>query len=350
MRRVLVAFAILLLVGAVWLLRTFWIGGYWRDLSPRFAGTCTPIEGMPGPEDLTIHPRTGIAYVSSADRRALAAGDEPRGAIFALDLSAEKPVPKNLTPDAPPDSHFHGISLWVGDGGPDLLFVVNHPGDRHTIEVYEVGAERLVHRRTLSDPLLRSPNDLVALGPERLYVSNDHGWRDGLPRTVEEWFRIPVSDVVTWDGRGFRVAATGIKLANGIHASADGRSVYVASPTGREIRVYARDEASGALALQQRVALGTAPDNIEVASDGSLWVGAHPNLFALVAHMRRGGRAHAPAQVVRAAPQPDGSFRVEEVFMDPGQRMCASSVAAVQGDRLLIGGILEPWVLDCRMP
>jgi arylesterase / paraoxonase len=348
-RRALLVAVVLGLAVAAWLVETLWVGGYWRDVGPHFAGTCRAIEGIPGPEDLTIHPRTGIAYVSSSDRRAAAAGRAPHGAIYALDLAEAAPVPRNLTPDAGPDFDPLGISLLLGTGGPDLLFVVNNARGRHTIEEYAIEADRLVHRRTLADPLLRSPNDVVAVAPDLLYVTNDHGWPAGFGRTLEEWLRLPVSDVVMWDGHGFRVAASGIRFPNGINRSPDGATIYVASSTGRELRVYARDPATGALTLGARLALGTTLDNIEVAADGSLWLAGHPNVFALMAH-RDGAPAHSPSQVLHAVPLADGGFRVDEVFLDPGERACSSTVAAVRGDRLLIGDLFEPRVVDCRLP
>jgi arylesterase/paraoxonase len=54
--------------------------------------------------------------------------------------------------------------------------------------------------------------------------------------------------------------------------------------------------------------------------------------------------------VVRAQRTADGGWDVEEVFLDTGATLSASSVAAVHGKRLLIGGIFEPRLLDCRLP
>ena len=59
--------------------------------------------GPVGPEDITIHPRTGVAYVSATDRRAMAADTPVPGAIYAYDLNADPPVLTNLTPKA--DTH-----------------------------------------------------------------------------------------------------------------------------------------------------------------------------------------------------------------------------------------------------
>ena len=41
---------------------------------------------------------------------------------------------------------------------------------------------------------------------------------------------------------------------------------------------------------------------------------------------------------------------LEKVFLDTGETLSASSVAAVHGNRLLIGGSYEPRLLDCRLP
>jgi hypothetical protein len=40
---------------------------------------------------------------------------------------------------------------------------------------------------------------------------------------------------------------------------------------------------------------------------------------------------------------------VDEVLLEAGDRLCASSVAAVRGKRLLVGGVFEPRVLDCTL-
>jgi sugar lactone lactonase YvrE len=108
--------------------------------------------------------------------------------------------------------------------------VVNHPdegrvapGDgRQTIEIYDWQDDRLVHRQTLMDPLLVSPNAIVAAGRDSFYVSNDHAYR-GLMRTLEEWLRLRRSTVAYADHGRFSLAAEDINYANGINLSLDGK-------------------------------------------------------------------------------------------------------------------------------
>ncbi len=342
----LLALALVALYG----LRTAWLGGAFRSIEPHFAGRCQTVTGVAGPEDLTLHPSRPIAYVAGFDRRAVAAGRPGGGAVWAYRPGSGGGL-RNLTPDAPPDFRPHGISLWHGGDGPDRLLVIDHEGGSHSIKIFDLVGDGLSLARTLTDPLLVSPNDLVAVGPDRFYVTNDHRWPRGWRNSVEDWLRLPISDVIHFDGTRFRRALSRIRYPNGIDASADGREVYVASTLGRELRVYAPDAETGDLRLRETVPVGSAPDNIEVDAAGALWVGAHPKLFALVAFM--GGSAErAPSQVLRVAREgePGGEWRVEEVFLDDGTAISAASVGSVRDGRLLIGAITGERILDCELP
>ena len=180
---------ILVVVVGGFVLQLLYAAGQFRTLEPHFAGRCTPVAGLLGPEDVTIHPRTGVAYIFSADRRSVFEGGPGRGAIYAYDLKAASPRLRNLTPAADEDFRPHGLSLYLGDDGRDVLYAINHAGGRHTIEVYDFVSTRLSHRESLSDPLLVTPNDLVAVGHERLYVTNDHANTTGFARRLEDFDR-----------------------------------------------------------------------------------------------------------------------------------------------------------------
>jgi arylesterase/paraoxonase len=346
-RRVLVAVVIVAALAGAWFVWLCNAAGEFKTLAPHFDGTCTAVNGVVGAEDVTIHPRTGIAYISSCDRRAVIAGKPGKGAIYAYDLNAPSPRPINLTPDADPDFRPHGISLYVASDGASTLFVVNHAGDRNTIEVYDVGDTRLTHRTTLSDPLLRAPNDLLAVTPTQVYVTNDHHYATGVMRTIEDYLREPWANVVLWDGHGFREIAAGIRLANGINLSPDGKTVYVTSTIGQAVRAYDRDAASGGLTLRREIPLASGGDNIEVDTDGALWIGAHPKLLTLVRYMG-GGTPYAPSQILRVVPGGNGT-EVNEVYLDLGEHISGASVGAVRGKRLLIGAIADSKILDCQM-
>ncbi|MBI3770177.1 MAG: SMP-30/gluconolactonase/LRE family protein [Deltaproteobacteria bacterium] len=346
-RRLLLALAIVVVVVGGWFLWLCNAAGQFKTLTPHFDGTCTAVTGVVGAEDLTIHPRTGVVYLSAYDRRAVAAGGPANGAIYAYDLNTPSARPVKVSPDVGPDFRPHGISLYVAPDGTSTLFVVNHAGGRNTIEVYDVGDTRLTHRTTLSDPLLVSPNDLLAVSPTQVYVTNDHRYAAGVLHTIEDYFRRPWANVVLWDGHTFREVAGGIRIANGINQSPDGKTVYVVSTIGQAVRVYDRDAASGGLTFRSEIPLDSGGDNVDVDADGTLWIGAHPQLLTLVRYMN-GGTPRAPSQILHVTPR-SGGAEVNEVYLDLGEQISGASVGAVRGKRLLIGPIADSKFLDCQM-
>jgi hypothetical protein len=62
------------------------------------------------------------------------------------------------------------------------------PKARSRIEVFhhEIGSKVARHVRSVWDPLIRTPNDVVALSPTSFLVTNDHFYREGRMRLVED--------------------------------------------------------------------------------------------------------------------------------------------------------------------
>ena len=338
--------AIVLLAGG-YILQTLHVAGQFKTLDPHFSGSCRLVKGILGAEDITIHPRTAIAYISSADRRAILAGGAGHGAIYAYDLKSDSPELENLTPGADAHFHPHGINLYLGDDGRDVLYVVNHARGRHTIEIYDRVGSGLSHRGTLSDPLLVSPNDLLAVGRDRLYMTNDHANPPGFSRMLEDYLRRSISTVVYYDGERFIEVASGIRYPNGINRSGDGETLYVAS-TGGRLLLFGIDPDSGKLERRGAIEIGTGLDNIELDEKGDLWIGAHPKLLTFVQHAGDASR-HSPSQVIRIGDPDTDAPIVEEVFLSLGEDLSGSSVGAVYGDRLLVGSVMDDGILDCRM-
>jgi arylesterase/paraoxonase len=336
------------LLAAGFILQLFHSAGQFKTLEPHFAGSCTVVPGVSGAEDITVHPRTGVAYISAADRRSILAGGHGRGGIYAYDLKADSPQLRNLTPAADQDFHPHGLSLFLGDDGRDVLYVINHAGGRHTIEVYDLVGAELSHRGTLSDPLLVSPNDLVAVGLDQLYVTNDHANAAGFARQLEDYLQRSISTVVYFDGERFIEAASGIRYPNGVNVSGDGETLYVASTTGGSVFVFGIDPESGLLDERGTIEIGTGVDNIEVDQEGNLWIGAHPKLLTFVQHTGDASRI-APSQVIRVGAPGTSAPLVEEVLLSLGEDLSGSSVASVHGDRLLVGSVMDDGILDCRI-
>jgi arylesterase/paraoxonase len=348
---------VLLLAVVAWGLYIYNLAGEFKTIQPHFSGSCAPVLGVVGAEDITIHPDGKVAYISSDDRRAAKEGQPKPGAIFAYPLDPEGGGPVNLTPELPFNFHPHGIGLLVVEDGPDRLLVVNHPyaslfhreeskGPPHTIEVFDIIKDTgaLEHRRTIADPLLVSPNDVVPVGPDSFYVTNDHGSGGEFGRKLEDYLHLARANVLYYDGAKFSEVAGGLRYANGINISPDGKQVYVAATTDRSVYIYDRNPEDGSLKESQEVFTGTGVDNIELDADGNLWVGAHPQLLTFVKHADDPANK-SPSQVLKLSPD----FSIEEVFLSDGSDLSGSTVAARAGQRLLIGSVFEPHLLDCRL-
>jgi arylesterase / paraoxonase len=352
MKTLAMVIAVLLLAAGAYVLYLLHAMGEFKTVANVHPGECRAVP-VAGGEDITIHPSGRLAYISSDDRRSVRSGAPRPGAIFGYDLTTPDAEPVNLTPDAGIDFRPHGISLYIHGDGREVLFVVNHPGHvvtdgpAHTIEIFDVENGALVHRTTVADPALRSPNDVVGVGLDRFYATNDQGSRPGLLRTLEAYLRLPWANVVYYDGEGFTEVAKRLSYANGINVSADGERLYVAEVTRGTVREYRREIATGTLTLSRTAGFGFGVDNIEVDADGMLWIGGHPKLLTFVRHAADPA-VLAPSKVVRIA-FTDDDVTHETVFVDDGALLSGASVAAYSAGRVLIGSVLDPHILDCTL-
>lgn len=313
--------------------------GVLADLEPRLTDQCEVLTIAPGTEDVTIDPSTGRAFVSTDYRRGGA-----RGAIYSFSVGDPSSL-REVSGDTPDAFHPHGISLWTGRAGRQRLFVVNHlTPDEHAIEIFDVAADgALSHVESIAYVALSSPNDVLAVGERQFYATNDRANTTGIMGQLEAYLGLPLASVSYFDGEAGRIVADGLAYANGINIAADGRTLYVAEILGRGVRVYDRDPATGELEKLRDISVPTAPDNIEIASDGALWIGGHPRVFDFVAHVD--DPAHiAPSHVLRVDPETGQS---ETVLLDLEGRLNASSVAAVHDGTLIVGGVFDDRVLIC---
>lgn len=321
------------------------VSGAFKTIEPHFNGSCRPVGPLSGPEDVTVHPRSGIAFVSSFDRRSRASRAPRQGAIYALDLSQADSTPQSLTAAFDGPFYPHGLSLYIDEDGGESLFVINHPPGGHVVEVFDFVEDALVHRESIRGAALRSPNDILAVGRSSFYVTNDHRYPAGVMRVLEDFLRLERSDVVYFDGSSMRSVAKNLAYPNGIASSLDQKSIFVASTTGRALTRYERDTTNGALVFAERFPLGTGADNLERGGDGHLWIGAHPNMLAFLGNARDPDHL-SPSQVLRFDPS---SGRTEEIFLSRGDDLSTSSVGAVYRNRLVIGSVFDEHVLVCEM-
>jgi len=165
----------------------------------------------------------------------------------------------------------HGLSIRRGADGHSTLYVVGH-GEREAIEVFDVDANGempvLTWKGCILTPDSMEANSVASLGDGSLLV------------TIPLRTGIPISDalagkltggVYAWspgDSGLTPVEGTELPYANGIEVSADGQEFYVVSSGLFTVTAYSNS--NPARLLRRSKPLAIVPDNLHMASDGSL--------------------------------------------------------------------------------
>lgn len=345
-----ILFVLLMIAVGGWGLKIYRDAGEFKDINPETPKDCRFIGGVLGSEDITVDRRSGTAFISSHDFRVVNIGGQiPRGAVLAYNLNAPDPKLVDLTADFKPEFRPHGLGLYTAPDGKVSLFVVNHRSDGQFIEIFDYLNGKLIHRQSISSALMTSPNDVIPVGPDQFYVTNDHGAASALGRFLEDFLEIPKAYVLYYNGKDFQTVAEGLSYANGINISPDGRLIYVAETIGRQVDVYSRDQVSGRLTLLDTLDLGTGVDNIDVDPDGNLWIGAHPKLLTFYRYSKDQS-LRSPSQVLKVTIMPGKGFLVVDEYLSDGGLLSGASVGVPYEDRLLIGSVFDDGFLICRLP
>ena len=353
-RNILIGVGLLVVVIAVLVVRTLNAAGAFDEVKEVAAGTCKTIGNLAGSEDLQIDRQTQTLFVSSADFRTLSAGkSSSQDGVYAM--SPDHPeLGLHKLAGTPADFHPHGISLYRAPDGVLTLMAVNHPGGfkPSTVEIFEVSdsatGPTLNHVGSVKGDLLYRPNDLVAVGKDRFYATNDHGSHSGIGMTLENYLMLPRASVVYYDGSVFHTVAQDLVFANGINISPDRSHIYVAETTGGVVKTYSRDAIGGTLTLQSELAVARGPDNIDVDESGNLWVASHPKIFKLVA---RGSdpSALSPSQISKVTVAGGIPVSAATIYANLGEEVSGSSVGVTFAGHLYIGTVYGPGVLDCAL-
>jgi len=310
--------------------------GSFKTLEPHSSLTDISIyTNMAGPEDMVINRASGLLFISSSDRWNT---DPSQDGVYLLDLNIDS-QPVKLATTYTGELHPHGMSFLSIDGR-DYLFVVNHNQAGSYVELFEFKENMLFHLRSFENEEMCCPNDVVAVDLDSFYVSNDHGAKEGLARTLEDYLRLSNAYVLYFDGETYSKAYENLVYANGINISTDGKTLYVTETTGRRLSVLDRDMASGQLQLRFAKDLETGLDNITIDSAGNLWIAAHPKLLDFVAHAKNTGDL-SPSQVLKLTPKGENDFKVTEVYLNAGEEISGSSTALFHDNKIYIGVVFE---------
>ena len=216
----------------------------------------------------------------------------------------------------------------------------------HSIEIFHYDSDSLTHLRSVKDPLLVSPNDIVLINKDQFFVTNDHGSSSKLGQTLEKYLQLKNSNVLFYDGLSFDVAAIGLGFANGINISSDGSILYVAETIGKQLSIFEVDKTTNNLELMRLIDFNSGIDNIEIDHEGNLWIGSHPKVYTFSRHMKD-STVLSPSQVYRFS-MDNSSYNIEEVYLNLGEELSGSTVASVYGRTILIGSVFEAHFNDCK--
>lgn len=326
---------------------TFYSFNHFKDVEERFDGSCSPVTGVAGPEDIEISPSLGRALVSSLDRRA---GEDARGAIYAVQINdpLDSENWRDRTAGVPEKFRPLGLNYYES-GDTRRLFVVNEAAK--SVEIFDVSPTGdLTLLETVTERRLTSPNDVIAVGARSFYVSNDlEPGRSSLLGRLQFLSRTPSGKIYYYDGVAMSVAADGLRFANGVALNARGTRFYAAETSGQALRIYDRDPETGMLTLAKIESLPAAPDNLNIAWDGAIWIGAQPKPLSTPL-VERNPSLSAPSLVIRYVDQEGVAAPMTEVFSSNGGMISTATVAAISGSRLLIGALLDDKYLICDLP
>lgn len=335
LKRITIIFILIIVLFVIYI---FVSTGFFRAINNHFDGEIVKTVVLPGAEDITISLSDNFALISSTERGHFPPAKEEHGGLYYMDLSNENFEVKKLTDDFKASFAPHGISMFKKDSTYRVI-AVNHTPQGHSLEVFTLRNKILSFEKSLNHPSMVSPNDVVFIDENRFYFTNDHKYTQGIGRYLEDYLGLAISNVIYFDGDKYLEVAKGIAYANGINYDADRSLLFVASPRKFLIKVYKRNP-DGTLEYIEDIACGTGVDNIEFDREGNLWVGAHPNLLRFAAYAK-GKEKTSPSEIIKISYRDKGDYTIEQVYMEDGSAMSASTVAAPIRDIILTGNVMD---------
>lgn len=289
--------------------------------------TGQPISGI---EDLAQVAGGGRIVLSAHDRMdaALPDGGLYETSLFLLNAGGDA-VLRNLVTSGERDARFrpHGIALSAGGDRLALINRVDAGRARIEIGTYAGGEWRV--DTVLEDSDLCRANDLAFSGPGRddLNITIDRGACQ--PSIADYMPGARTGRVLAYEADDLNERRSQLTFPNGIDGDwiAETRGHRLISTDGREIVVPG------------------GPDNLTLASDGTLIAALHPKLAQLGLYLNDWSGT-APSRLVRVDPE-TGS--VEVLFDDPAGELFSAATAGVMIDgHLIAGSVRDAGLLLCE--
>ena len=244
----------------------------------------------------------------------------------------------------------HGLGLGATVGTHSVLYVVNH-GGREAVEVFDVDVSRDGPRFTWTGCVVAPqgfwPDAVAALPDGGIVVTAmmDSSDPDGSMKKLLHGE--PVGEIKEWHpGVGFTdiPASVGFLAPNGVIVSPDGKYIFVAMSTGRQVARITRGQHPPKVDVSPT---GIMPDNLRWSASGrSILVGGHDistELFierirASMAPSNEGGNVDSPFKILRMDPE---TMQMTEVLKSGVYGVMGGGTGAIEvGNKL--------WVSTCK--
>ena len=341
MKKKLLIFGFIIFVLGILVLNLLNGLGQFRSIENSFDGEILANIDLAGAEDMTASEDGGFLIISSFDRISRRAANLKQGGLFFMDLKTDTFQIKSLTENIGKPFYPHGIDMIRLDSNRHRLFVINHVGDTNMVEVFTLhNRDSLVHEKTLTDETMFSPNDIVAIGENEFYFTNDKNSKETWGKFQETYLQKSRCRITYFDGENYRdVIENGMPYSNGIRYDFDRKLMYIASSRSFAVNVYNRTK-KGDLEFIESIPCGTGVDNIELDAKGNLWIGCHPKLLAF-SNYSKGKQDISPSEIIKITYNGLGDYETTSLFVDDGSNVSAMSTAAIYEDLIFTGNVMD---------
>lgn len=239
-------------------------------------------------------------------------------------------------------NHLPNPDHWLAEGAKDT------PKAHSQIELFHhvLESKTVQHVRSIWHPLIKTPNDIVADSPNSVFITNDHFYREGHMRMIEDlwpsakWttvIHVQISDLKAQGSAGLdaSVAHSGLWNNNGLGHGRTDDELVISSTIGGELYVSQR-HANNSLSIKSTISFGAVTDNPSFyadpyrtnGDDASGYVVAGVSQAVHLATTAKDPEATEPCQVWYARPKGDG-WEKRLLFEDDGSRIRSASAAVL---------------------
>ncbi|CAF0762090.1 unnamed protein product [Adineta ricciae] len=314
-------------------------------------------------EDFAIDYEKGVAYMPGDNRvwwhtlNISLASQSKRGKMFRLDLESETFSQYELVNY--PYEHFHPLGIGLLKRQNNQLFLTNYrvvDGEVvGTVEIFKTSASNEKQVKWIDSvvhPLFTMPDDVLPIDENTFYVSNVYHYRaDKSPylHLFETLGRRPWTDVLLCSKTNewqCKIIIDSMATSNGIAASLDFQTVFIAFTADKSIRVYKYNSENNLLTYTQSLYVEFFPDNLIVNDKDELIVAGHPKPLVFVQH-EKDHHVRSPSEIVIFR-NPTSNSTCESLLLTNGEILSASTVGATYKHKLLVGALCDHGILMCH--